>query len=325
MTLTTTGAVHTLDDDLANLHGWFSRRLPPRLTVRSGDVIVYRTCDAGWRDRPPGLEFGQTAGRKPPGTGHALSGPVYVEGAAPGDTLEVRVGEIVPSDWGFIVHRPGKAAISGALGGEPDDVDAPYFRHLFLDRERQVYPFAPGVEILPRPFMGIYGVAPDDDGPIPTAHPGPHGGNLDCQELGGGVTLFLPVFVPGALFSVGDGHGAQGDGEVNGAAIETGMDRLEIQLIIRKDLQIERPRAESATHLIFLAFGEDLDAALLRALRDVMAYLMEARGLSKDEAYSLASLAVDFRITQVVDGPRGVHAMLPKAIFTADPPTWRRG
>jgi acetamidase/formamidase len=172
--------------------------------------------------------------------------------------------------------------------------------------------------------MGIYGVAPDDDGPVPTAHPGPHGGNLDCQELGGGVTLFLPVFVPGALFSVGDGHGAQGDGEVNGAAIETGMDRLEIQLIVRKDLQIERPRAESATHLIFLAFGEDLDAALLRALRDVMAYLMEARGLSKDEAYSLASLAVDFRITQVVDGPRGVHAMLPKAIFTADPPTWRR-
>ena len=187
-------------------------------------------------------------------------------------------------------------------------------------------PVAPtSVEIPPQPFMGIYGVAPDDDGPVPTAHPGPHGGNLDCQELGGGVTLFLPVFVPGALFSVGDGHGAQGDGEVNGAAIETGMDRLEIQLIVRKDLTIERPRAESATHLLFLAFAESLDAALLQALRNVMAYLMEARGLSKDEAYSLASLAVDFRITQVVDGPRGVHAMLPKAIFAADQPTWRQG
>src|SRR5690242_6986937 len=219
--------IHELDDALENLHGHLSRRLAPRLRIASGDTVVYKTCNAGWNDRPPGLPPGESLGCRPEGAGHALCGPIYVEGAEPGDALEVRIGEIVPCDWGFGPPRPGRARISGILGGEPDDVGADWNRHYHLDRARGVYPIAPGIEVPVRPFMGIYATAPDEDD-VPTAHPGPHGGNMDCKELTTGTTLYLPVFVPGALFSVGDGHGTQGDGEVDGAAVETGMDRLEL-------------------------------------------------------------------------------------------------
>jgi acetamidase/formamidase len=242
-----------------------------------------------------------------------------VRGAEPGDALRVEIGEIVPSDWGFGVHRPGRARISGILGGEPDDVERAWFRHFHLNRERGVYPVIPGVEVPIAPFMGIYATAPNADAPVPTAHPGPHGGNMDCKELAAGTTLYLPVFVPGALFSVGDGHGAQGDGEVDGAAVETGMDRLVLRLSTVRGMAIGRPRAENATHLLFLAFDEDLDRAALEATRDAMAWMRDARGMSWDDAYNLASLALDLRISQVVDGLKGVHAMLPKRIFTDGP------
>jgi acetamidase/formamidase len=314
--------VHTLDDALENLHGFFSRTLPPRLRIASGDTVVYRTRNAGWNDIPPGQT--QSTGQRPEGAGHALSGPVFVADAEPGDTLEVRIKEIVPLDWGFNAHRPGNpnSRVKGLLGGEPDDVKAPYFRHLAIDWSRRVSEIQPGIVVPLHPFMGIYAVAPDEDGPVPTAFPGAFGGNMDCKELVAGTTLYLPVFVPGALFSTGDGHAAQGDGEVNVTGIEAGMERVELQFVVRKDFAIEHPCAETPTHLIFLGFGDDLDAALLVAARDVMRYLVAARGLTWDEAYSLASIAIDFRITQVVDGPRGVHAMLPKEIFTSPPLTF---
>jgi acetamidase/formamidase len=313
-------AIHTFDESLANCHGYLSRSLPPRLTIESGDTVVYRTNNAGWDDRPPGTPAGQTLGRRPEGAGHCLSGPIFVRRAEPGDTLQVAIGHIVPTDWGFGTHRPGKAAISGILGGQPDDVSAPWFRHYSYDRARGVYPVLPGVEIPATPFMGIYAVAPDADR-VPTAHPGPHGGNMDCKELKQGTTFYLPVFVTGALFSTGDGHGAQGDGEVDGAAIETGMERLELTFRVRKDLPIERPRAETADHLMFLAFHEDLDEATVLATRDAIRFLADKRGLSWDDAYNLCSLALDLRVSQVVDGLKGVHAVLPKAIF-ADAPTF---
>jgi acetamidase/formamidase len=311
-------ALHYLDDSLANCHGRLSRSLPPRLTVDSGDTVVFRTNNAGWDDRPPDLPPGQTLGRRPEGAGHCLSGPVFVRGAEPGDTLQIEIGEIVPADWGFGIHRPGKAAISGILGGQPDDVTELWFRHYQLDRARGVYPIAPGVEVPVAPFMGIYTVAPDADD-VPTAHPGPHGGNMDCKELRSGATLYLPVFVPGALFSTGDGHGAQGDGEVDGAAVETGMQRVDLTLRVRKDRPIERPRAETADHLMFLAFHEDLDEATVIATRDAIRFLSGVHALSWDDAYNLCSLALDLRISQVVDGLKGVHAMLPKAIFERAP------
>ncbi len=322
MTAAPTGTVHTLDDALENLHGYFSRNLPPRLRIASGDTVVYRTRNAGWNDVPPGHT--EPLGLRPEGAGHALSGPVFIEGAEPGDTLEVRIEEIVPLDWGFNAHRPGDPAsrVKGLLGGEPDDVTERFFRHLPIDWSRKVSEIQPGIVVPLHPFMGIYAVAPDDDGPVPTAFTGAFGGNMDCKELVAGTTLYLPVFVPGALFSTGDGHAAQGDGEVNVTGIEAGMERVELQFVVRKNMHIARPCAETPTHLIFLGFGDDLDAALLVAARDVMHYLVEARGLTWHEAYSLASIAIDFRITQVVDGPRGVHAMLPKEIFTDRPLTF---
>ncbi len=314
--------VHTLDDALENLHGAFGRDLPPRLWIESEDTVIYQTRNAGWNDIPPGQR--EPTGQRPEGAGHALSGPVFVAGAEPGDTLEVRIKEIVPLDWGFNAHRPGNpnARVKGLLGGEPDDVTEPYFRHLAIDWSRRVSEIQAGIVVPLHPFMGIYAVAPDADSPVPTAFPGAFGGNMDCKELVAGTTLYLPVFVPGALFSTGDGHAAQGDGEVNVTGIEAGMEKVELQFVVRKDFAIERPCAETPTHLIFLGFGDDLDAALLVAGRDVMRYLVAARGLTWDEAYSLASIAIDFRITQVVDGPRGVHAMLPKEIFTERPLTF---
>ena len=133
-------ATHRLEDAFENLHGWFSQKLTPRLTIASGDTVIYRTPDARWADVPPGTSVDKPLGKKPAGTGHALVGPVYIQGAEPGDTLQVDIGEIVPGDWGYGAHRPGKAFTGGILGGQPDDVSAPWFRHYIFDRERGVYP-----------------------------------------------------------------------------------------------------------------------------------------------------------------------------------------
>jgi len=314
--------IHHLGPELPNLHGWFDKSLPPILRVASGDTIEYQTPDAGWNDMPPGHSPDNPLGRRPEGAGHALIGPVWIDGAEPGDTLAVQIHEVVAREWGWGIHRPGKSGISGILGGESDDIDGVYFQHFFLDRERNVWRFNERIEIPSAPFMGIFAVAPPAQDRTETFRPGPYGGNMDCKELTAPATIYLPVFVAGALFSVGDGHGAQGDGEIDGAAIETGMDRLVLEFSLHKAIRISRPRAETATHLLFLAFDEDLDVAVLEATRDVLRFLQERAGLTRDEAYNLASLAVDFRITQVVDGLRGVHAMLPKAIFTTGAPTF---
>jgi acetamidase/formamidase len=314
--------IHHLGPEQANLHGWFDKRLEPRLRIAPGDVVVYRTPDAGWDQSAPDGSVAASRPERPAGAGHALVGPIWIDGAEPGDTLAIHVREVVARDWGWGVHRPGLAPLAGILAGEPDDCAAPWNQTIFLDRAAGVWRVDERIAIPAAPFMGIFGVAPPAEGTTETYRPGPYGGNIDCKELVAGATLFLPVFVPGALFSVGDGHGAQGDGEVDGAAIETGMDRLVLEFGLRKDRPIARPRAETATHLLFLAFDEDLDRAVVEAGRDVIGFLETTQGLSHDQAYNLASLAVDFRITQVVDGLKGVHAMLPKAIFTADPPSF---
>jgi acetamidase/formamidase len=314
--------IHHLGPEPANLHGWFDPALPPLLRIAPGDTVVYRTPDAGWDQWPPGTAYDSPRPGRPEGAGHALVGPVAVAGAEPGDTLVVHIREVVARDWGWGVHRPGLAPLAGILAGEPDDCAAPYLQHIHLDRASGLWQFSEEIAILAAPFMGIFGVAPAQAGRTPTHVPGPYGGNMDCKELVAGATLYLPVFRPGALFSVGDGHGAQGDGEVDGAAIETGMDRLVLEFGLVKAAAPRLPRAETPTHLLFLAFDEDLDRAVVAAGRDVIAFLKATRGLSHDQAYNLISLAVDFRITQVVDGLKGVHAMLPKSIFLTDPPTF---
>lgn len=240
---------------------------------------------------------------------HQLTGPVYVEGAAPGDVLQVDILEThLRSAYGWMMFEPGM----GMLADE-----YPYMRSKLvrLNERAGVAEFGPGIRIPLRPFFGSMGVAPPM-GRTDSAPPGAHTGNMDNKELIAGTTLYMPVHVRGALFSVGDGHAGQGDGEVNLTAIEAPLTGV-FRFTVRKDLKLRWPRAETPTHIITMGFHETLDEAARRATKEMIDYLVTARGLSRDDAYMLCSAAVDLQVTQVVDGVKGVHAMLPKKIFTS--------
>jgi len=241
--------------------------------------------------------------------GHILTGPVYVEGAEPGDVLEVRIVKIeVTSPFAYNGFRPG----SGFL---PDDFPYARMKIIPLDRERMVAHFSDSIEIPMRPFFGSMGVAPPiGNGRISSAPPWIHAGNLDNKELVAGTTLYIPVHAPGALFLAGDGHAGQGNGEVDITAMETALTGT-FQFIVRKDLHLRWPRAETPTHYIAMGLHEDLTEATKLAVRETIDFLMTEKHLSRDDAYMLASVAVDFDITELVDGNKGVHAMIPKAIF----------
>ncbi len=186
-----------------------------------------------------------------------------------------------------------------------------------LDLKKMETVFAPRVVLPLKPFFGVMGVAPRIGEKRSSSIPDYFGGNLDNKELVAGTTLFLPVSVPGALFSAGDAHAVQGDGEVNITAIETALREAVLQFSVRNDMKIERPMAETPTHWITMAFHPNLDEAVKIALRDAIQFLSASKGLSRDDAYALSSLAVDLRVTQIVDGNKGIHAMIPKAIFTS--------
>jgi acetamidase/formamidase len=251
-------------------------------------------------------------------TGHILVGPIAVEGALPGDTLEVRILSVVPRiPYGTVGMRPGR-------GGIPDSVPEPYTKIVSLDLKRNVGVFEPGVEVPLAPFMGVMGTLPPDvDGPNRrSGPPGAFGGNLDCKELVAGTTLFLPVFHPGGLFFTGDAHAAQGDGEVTVSAIET-ANTVVVKFIVQKGRTLLAPRAESATHYIAFGLDPDLNKAMQMAIHETNTYLGELQGLDFFRAFALSSIAVDFRVTQVVDDTKGVHAMIPKKLFTrGTPPYW---
>lgn len=306
---------HHLDVSAETVRGRFNRDLPPVLTIDPGDTVIYRTLDASWGWA---LEhhFGEPQTLKPDraiDTGHAMTGPIAVRGAEPGDVLEVRIGELRPGRWGWTWAGPMKhrdrdylkltdeAAIAWNL--DPD-------RGIATDSEGR------GITIPLRPFMGVMGNAPAEPGDLPTPPPRRVGGNLDCKALVTGSTLFLPIEVEGALFSVGDGHGTQGDGEVGSTGIECPMDHVELTFTLRKDLELKAPRAETAAGILTLGFGADLDDAAEQALAGMLDYLTERYPLSRSEAGVLASLAVDLRITQVVNGIVGVHAVLPPDAVT---------
>lgn len=239
---------------------------------------------------------------------HILTGPVYVEGAEPGDVLEVRIRSVEPAiDYAI-------NAIGGSMGLLGEEFPTFTTRVVPLDLGRGVAMFAEGIEIPLRPFFGSMGVAPAG-GPAPSGPPWTHGGNLDNKELVAGTTLFLPVHVAGALFWAGDGHAAQGDGEVDLTALETSL-RGEFEFIVRKDLRLTWPRAETPSSYITMGFDTDLTAAARLAAREMIDLITTRTRLSRAEAYRLVSVAVDLRITQLVDGNVGVHAVLPKAIVT---------
>jgi acetamidase/formamidase len=238
---------------------------------------------------------------------HIMTGPVAVRGAKVGHVLEVRIKTIeLNYDWGYNFIRP----LTGAL---PDDFANARLIHIPLDRERRLGRLPWGLELPLKPFFGVMVVAPPPAwGPIASPPPRRNGGNMDNKELVAGTTLYLPIHVDGALFSVGDGHGVQGDGEVCITAIETGLIGT-FELHLRDDMTLEWPMAETPTHVITMAFDPDLDDAVVIALRDMIKLICVRTGLSREDAYTLCSLAADLRITQVVNGSKGVHVMLEKA------------
>jgi acetamidase/formamidase len=302
--------------------GYYDAKAAPVLQIKSGDTVIVDTLltNSPTRLEGAGLPPEQvetslrdiyrevTGERKGPG-GHILTGPIYVEGAEPGDVLEVRIQAIklaIPYAYnGFSPNR----------GFLPEDFPYAKMKIIPLDAKRMVAHFAEGIEIPLRPFFGSMGVAPPESaGRINSAPPGIHAGNLDNKELVAGSTLFIPVHVRGALLEVGDGHAGQGNGEVDITALETSLTGT-LEILVRKDLHLKWPRAETPAHYISMGIDNDLKEATKLAVREMIDFLVNEKHLSRDDAYMLTSVAGDVDITQLVDGPVGVHVMLPKAIF----------
>ena len=307
---------HELKSSPETIHwGYFDAAIKPVLRIAPGDQVTFRTVNGGVdvMPSPPYVvppELRAIHVRCAPKlVGHILTGPVYVEGAQPGDVLDVHILDIqLPIDWGYNVMRP----LRGTL---PEDF--PFFRalHFPIDKARGVAKTPWGIELPLAPFFGVMGNAPRASyGSVSTMAPREFGGNIDLKELTPGAILSLPVFNEGALFSTGDGHALQGDGEVNLAALEVCLDGT-FEFRLRKGAGLTFPLAETPTHWITFGFDEDLDDAAKQALREMIKLLGEKRGLSPVDAYALCSLAVDLRVTQLVDGNKGVHAMAPKALF----------
>lgn len=256
----------------------------------------------------------------PPGTGlggHFLIGPIYIEGAEPGDSLEVRILDVTPRlPYGANGARPGS-------GGLPDLVPRFFDKVYMLDLKRNAAIFDQDVEIPLRPFNGVNGTCPpDSEGPDRrSGPPGAFGGNLDCKDLVAGSTLYLPVFQKGALFYTGDCHAAQGDGEIAGDAIGT-ANTCTYQFILHKGVKLSGPRAETPTHYIIFGLDPDLDVAMRNSMTATLDFLKEKKGYDFFHAYTLASAAVDFHVTQVVDRTLGVQGMVPKKLFVNDRNTY---
>ena len=317
-------AEHTLMPTPQTVHiGYFLATLKPVLTIDSGDIvtiestasIVPSVIDQSGVVPPSAVPqyqrdiYGAVRDRGP--GPHVLTGPIEIRGAMPGDVIELRILEVTLAlDWGYNRQRP----YTGAL---PDEFTALWSRIIPINRQTKAAEVARGVVVpVDKPFFGIMGVAPDVTlGRISSGPPGVHTGNLDNKDLVAGTTLFMPVHVPGALFSAGDAHAAQGHGEVDLTAIETGM-RGKFQIIVRKDMKLIWPRAETPTHWMVMGLHPNLEEAMKIAVRETIDFITKRfPHLTREEAYMIASVAVDYHVTQVVDGTKGIHGMIPKAIF----------
>ena len=298
-------------------YGYYWSEATPVLRIESGDFVRIETLITSRPDRleqlgvPPEevqqslRDIVEQVTDRGPG-GHILTGPIYVEGAEPGDAIEVRILTIdLPIAYGY----------NGCSGFAREHCPEQRTRLFRLDRERMVSEFAPGIVIPLRPFFGSIGVAPPPDaGRWSSVPPWIHAGNLDNKELVAGTSLFIPVHVPGALLELGDGHAAQGDGEVDQTAIETSLTGL-IQVVVHKGMTLEWPFGETPTHYITMGTDEDLTRATEIAIDQTIKFLSARFDLEPGEAYRLISLAADLRITQLVDQKVGVHVMIPKSIF----------
>jgi len=295
--------VHHIEPEEGFVHFDFSADREPVLTVDSGDTVVVRTLDAagflaptGGPERPPRL--------KEDANGHALCGPIAVRGARPGQTLEVELHEIRPARWAFT-----GVGIQSAKALGIDD-ESPFYIHWDIDADAGVATDRGGHRVKLGPFMGVMGMPPAEPGAHATAPPRFCGGNLDCKELVAGTSLFLPVSVAEALFSIGDGHAAQGDGEVSTMAIECPMERVEFVLRLHDEPVLTMPRARTTDAWLTFGVDEDLDEAVRIATNQMLDLMQAQLGVGRQEALVLASVVVDIRVTQVVNGVVGAHAVL---------------
>lgn len=307
--------IHVLKIERENLRGKFSKNFPSILTVDSGDSVVLSTLDAGWGVEAPhddGTPRKKFEPRDEQDEGHALIGPIAVNNAKAGMTLAVTVYDLRVGPYGWNVAGGWPMPVNDRLGlsqaGE-------FTLRWSLDADAMIGRNQLGRSVELRPFMGVMGMPPNEAGTHSTTPPRFCGGNIDCKELVVGSTLYLPIPVDGALFSVGDGHAVQGDGEVSGTAIECPMERVKLKFDLIEDLHLTTPRANTPVGWVTFGFHEDLNEATLIALEAMLDLMKELYGMERQEALAMASLVVDLRITQIVNQVCGVHAvLLPRAI-----------
>ena len=298
-------ALHEIPLERRTLHGHFSRDLAPVLTVDSGDSVAFACLNSGWRNAEhepfPGRREGELD------AGHALIGPIAVRAAHAGGTLEVRIDELRIGSGGVTQAGGFETPLNRRLG-----VDAGESVTLLwsLDADAAAGRSDSGREVALAPFLGVIGMPPDEPGIHSTAPPRRSGGNIDCKELVAGTTLFLPIPVDGGLLSVGDGHAAQGDGEVSQLAIEAPVEHAQLTLSVRDDLPLRWPIAWTPDAWLTFGFDEDLDEAAAVAIEGMLDLMQREHGLGEREALALASVVVDLRVTQLVNGARGIHARL---------------
>jgi acetamidase/formamidase len=276
---------HELPFEPATVHGYFSRELPPVLSVEPGDSVRFSSLNSGWRWEPDAELFERDRSLH---DGHALNGPIEVRGASAGQTLAVSIDEVEPRGWG-VTFGDG-VAFEWRRDGD---------RWRLGDHAVRV-----------APFLGVIGMPPSEPGRHSTAPPRRFGGNIDCKLLGPGTTLYLPISVDGALLSAGDGHGAQGDGEVSGTAVECPLERAQLTIDLRDDLDLRMPVARTADAWVAFGFDVDLDVAAGLATETMLDLMERELGVDRKLALALASVAVDHHVTQLVNHAKGVHAVL---------------
>jgi acetamidase/formamidase len=311
--------VHTVPStqDTVRL-GVFDSTLPNIVEVDSGDVVVYPDTWSHFLNRAqPGVSIDELAQmrRDNPGKGpHSIIGPVGVRNAEPGDMLAIHYQRLMPVDWGMNFNNPGDLN-TGALPDEFADGQVRYFN---LDLGSMTAQFMPGITLPLAPFQGTLGLAPAQGGVVSSVPPGQHAGNVDLRDLTEGSVLYIPVWQAGAKLFTGDSHAVQGDGEVNNQALESAMREVRVQVTLHKQAGWQWPFAETDTHWIATGMDTDLNEAFKIATRNTIDFLQQKAGLSRLDGYSLASIALSFRVTQFVDRMRGVHAMIPKSLFSED-------
>jgi len=301
------------------VQGLFDPTKAPTLTVDSGDVIAYENTWTHFLNKlQPGVPAEELANmrRNSPGRGvHSIIGPIAVKGAMPGDTVQFRFLRLETVNFGANFHNPGHLR----TGSLPDDFADGYVRYFELDPAQRYVAFNDRIRLETKPFQGTIGLAAEEPHAISSVAPGRHAGNMDNKELVAGSTLYIPVFAPGALFEIGDGHAAQGDGEVDQTAIETSL-RGRLQLTVHKGMALNFPRAETAADYISMGFDPDLTKATTIAIQEMVDFIAAKWKMSKHQAYQLVSVAGNVAVTQLVDKPNhGDHVRLPKSIFIASP------